>query len=343
MGKRKRPDPEIDKSAKRVVVSPRRTSGRRQQNKRENGKAEEENGVVEAVNALPLDEFVARYVSGGSTLDTLRISMPVENMGILNGISRSPARDDADVGLEPGESCDGRDTVTYSPAIYSSATIPTSYFGACFNLIRLTSCAAYNASSSGWSSRKKREEMKLDDMRYLLLVRGFRREEKQGQEDVKRTGYALEESNGDGTRKSSRLKRSAEEHKEEDNDPQPLLGGFVSFMVTYEDAIPVLYCYEIHLHPSLQNRGIGKTLMIAFEEIARNIGGLKKTMLTVFRYNEAGRRFYERLGYVVDDFSPPPRRLRGGVVRKCDYLILSKEIENTDENDGSKKNNETIW
>jgi hypothetical protein len=28
--------------------------------------------------------------------------------------------------------------------------------------------------------------------------------------------------------------------------------GFVSFMPTYEDDYPVIYCYEIHLSPTLQ-------------------------------------------------------------------------------------------
>ncbi len=28
--------------------------------------------------------------------------------------------------------------------------------------------------------------------------------------------------------------------------------GFTSLMPTYEEGQPVIYCYEIHLHPSLQ-------------------------------------------------------------------------------------------
>jgi ribosomal protein S18 acetylase RimI-like enzyme len=94
-------------------------------------------------------------------------------------------------------------------------------------------------------------------------------------------------------------------------------------MTTYEDGKQVLYCYEIHIHPSLQGQGIGRHLMALFEETGRRIG-LEKGMLTVFKANSAATRFYERLGYGIDEFSPGPRQLRNGTVKEPDYLILSK-------------------
>ena len=58
----------------------------------------------------------------------------------------------------------------------SSSTIAKEDFNACFNLIASTSADAYAASSIGWSPAKKRKEMKLPDLRYLLLIRpGFGR------------------------------------------------------------------------------------------------------------------------------------------------------------------------
>ena len=53
----------------------------------------------------------------------------------------------------------------------SSSTISTSDFNACFALIASSSADAYATSSVGWSPAKKRKEMKLPDLRYLLLVR----------------------------------------------------------------------------------------------------------------------------------------------------------------------------
>ncbi len=89
----------------------------------------------------------------------------------------------------------------------------------------------------------------------------------------------------------------------------------------------------------MQGRGVGKWMMKQVEKIGRR-AGMEKTMLTVFRSNEGARKFYEGLGYGVDDFSPGPKRLRGGRVMEPEYLILSKGLgddanceENEDEED----------
>ena len=299
-GKRKREDVEEHQPTKRVV-SPE-ASG--------NGANKVEADIVDVVNALPIVEFILRYVPPS----VLGLKIPVE-VPASNGNSDMTSKEKQLETVVKPATQDGRHTVTYCPAIYSSSDIPTRYYDACFNLIHKTSYATYKASSTGWSARKKRDEMLLDDMRYLLLIRDRLPDENE-----------VEESQT-GVRKSSRQKRSLQkDNNKAGAGPLPLLGGFMSFMTTYEDDFPVLYLYEIHLDPLLQNRGIGRTLMTVFEDIAGNIGRLKKTMLTVFRSNEASRRFYERLGYGVDEFSPEPRVLRGGVVRECDYLILSKEV-----------------
>jgi len=51
-----------------------------------------------------------------------------------------------------------------------------------------------------------------------------------------------------------------------------------------------------------------------------------KVMLTVFTVNQRGVRFYEKLGFTKDDFSPPPKILRHGISVEAEYVILSKEI-----------------
>ena len=132
--------------------------------------------------------------------------------------------------------------------------------------------------------------MRLPDLRYVLL----------------KNAYEDGEGNGENG---------------QDQDVQ----GFMSFMLTYEDGYEVIYLYEIHLSPQLQGQGLGKKLMDMMEEVGRK-AGVEKSMLTVFRRNEAARSFYERLGYGVDEFSPRARKLRGGFVREVDYLILSKSL-----------------
>ncbi|CAG8228840.1 unnamed protein product [Penicillium olsonii] len=168
--------------------------------------------------------------------------------------------------------------------IYSADTISDSDLEACLDLVEQTSSEAYTASSTGWSRPKKRKEMKLPDMKYLI-VRG--------------------ESSGPSARDVT---------------------GFLSFMVTYEDGKEVVYCYEIHLSPTVRGQGIGKLLMERMEGVGRAVG-LEKVMLTVFRSNGVATRFYERLGYGVDEYSPGPRRLRNGTIKEPDYLILSKGLK----------------
>ena len=120
-------------------------------------------------------------------------------------------------------------------------------FKTCFGLIESTSRENYRLSSVGWSAAKKKQEMRLPDMRYLLL----------------------------------RLDNS--------------IKGFLSFMVTYEDGREVIYCYELHLQPSLRGKGVGRRLIEVMEHIGRNVK-VEKAMLTVFLDNEGGLRFYEKLG-----------------------------------------------
>ena len=104
------------------------------------------------------------------------------------------------------------------------------------------------------------------------------------------------------------------------------IGGFLSFMVTYEDGVEVLYCYELHMAPVLQRMGLGKQLIGLYEEIGRNVG-LGKGMLTVFKSNQTALRFYGKLGYDEDEFSPRPMRLRNGHMKDFDYMILSKDLK----------------
>lgn len=177
----------------------------------------------------------------------------------------------------------GIQTADHTLDIYTAQTIPGTEFEACFKLIETSSAADYTAAGVGWSPAKKRREMRLPDMRYLILRR------RGGAED----GEVV---------------------------------GFLSFMVTYEDGREVIYCYEIHLSPTVQGQGLGGLLMARYEEIGRRVG-LEKAMLTVFKSNERAWNFYKKLRYGVDEFSPLPRKLRNGTTKEPEYLILSKLLQ----------------
>ena len=176
--------------------------------------------------------------------------------------------------------------LSYEIRLEAWSSLTSDEFSACFNLIASTSADAYAASSVGWSPAKKRKEMQLPDLRYLLVLA-----------------------------------------PSEDNNKK--VEGFVSFMLTYEDGHEVVYCYEIHLSDRMRARGIGRHLVQLVEE-AGIMAGMEKSMLTVFVENEAARRFYDRLGYRVDDYSPGPRKLRNGTIKEPTYLILSKTLVNAE-------------
>lgn len=215
--------------------------------------------LVERTNKLPLEQFISYYVSPST--------------------SESHVPDD----------------ITLD--IYSAHSIPAEDFEACFRLVELTSEENYSGSSVGWSPSKKRKEMKLPDMRYLILRRSS-----------SKTNDSTGETEG-SVESSSRLK----------------VLGFLSLMVTYEDGKEVIYCYEIHLLPAAQGQGFGKLLMGRLEDIGRRIG-LEKAMLTAFKSNPRALQFYGRLGYSMDEYSPQPRILRNGTMKEPDYLILSKPL-----------------
>ncbi len=177
-------------------------------------------------------------------------------------------------------------STTYEIFFETSSTLSYMDFGACFNLIANTSSADYETSSAGWSPAKKRREMRLPDLRYILLKQTM---------------------------------------KTKCQDTLSELSGFLSFMLTYEDGHEVIYCYEVHLSPQLQGMGLGKRLMEMMEEVGKK-ARVEKAMLTVFKANKAAMRFYERSGYEEDEYSPRPRKLRRGVIKEPDYMILSKPL-----------------
>jgi ribosomal protein S18 acetylase RimI-like enzyme len=101
---------------------------------------------------------------------------------------------------------------------------------------------------------------------------------------------------------------------------------FVSFMLTLEEEEAVVYIYEIHLTSGLRGTGVGKALVGVVESIGRAVG-VKLSMLTVFTSNTHAEAFYRYLGYTEDPSSPRERKLRSGTIKRPEFLILSKSLE----------------
>lgn len=80
----------------------------------------------------------------------------------------------------------------------------------------------------------------------------------------------------------------------------------------------VLYCYELHVSEKFQNNGLGTYMMKILEKIAEN-SKMEKVVLTVLKNDEGALRFYQRLGYLIDESSPDKQD-------NADYEIYSKQI-----------------
>ncbi|KAK4862483.1 hypothetical protein LT330_002616 [Penicillium expansum] len=258
--------------------------------------------LVEQTNALSIGDFIAQYVTppmqSGESAKIDAIDQPL------------PSQDQQQHDMVPTPRVD----------VYSAATISAADLEACLELIEQTSSEAYMASPAGWSRTKKRKEMKLPDMKYLIL--------RDTPDSSDSNGQVPGEKQIDIADKNAPSPPSKESDDSISSSGAASLNvlGFLSFMVTYEDGKEVVYCYEIHLSPKARGRGVGNLLMSQMEGIGRAVG-LEKSMLTVFKSNEIARRFYDRLGYEVDEYSPQPRMLRNGTVKDVDYLILSKMLK----------------
>lgn len=185
----------------------------------------------------------------------------------------------------------GRECLGAAEAIKSTPEDPDSldsknYIEHCLKLVQQTSAEDYEKSGVGWSLAKKRREMKLPDLKYICLS-------EYGQPGELSTTIRVI--------------------------------GFISFMITYEDGHEVVYIYEIHFAPDWQGKGLGRKLMETVEAVGKSVG-VEKVMLTVFRSNARAVRWYEKLGYVEDEFSPEARTMRNGVVKEPTYTILSKKL-----------------
>lgn len=226
--------------------------------------------LVENVNSLSPSDFFEKYLSQN---DLSTLILPDTSPGNFQTIV----------------------TGTRGPTI---TTETKAILDQCLELIESTSADDYRNSELKWSHAKKKKEMYLPDMRYMILL------------------HSDPTHNDDDDPNTQRPRPPR---------PSPIVAGFVSFMVTYEDGHEVIYCYELHLSPPYRGNGLGKKLMAIVEGVGRRVG-VEKAMLTVFRANERAIGMYMGIGYGVDEFSPGPRRLRNGSVKEAGYVILSKAL-----------------
>ncbi|KAJ7487675.1 acyl-CoA N-acyltransferase [Mycena galericulata] len=81
------------------------------------------------------------------------------------------------------------------------------------------------------------------------------------------------------------------------------LVAFTSFRFEFEEGQNILYCYDIQVSKSSQRHGLGRTLMNHMGKIGADFG-MDKIMLTVFKANKRALKFYDDLGFEMDQDSP---------------------------------------
>lgn len=74
--------------------------------------------------------------------------------------------------------------------------------------------------------------------------------------------------------------------------------------------------YEMQVEQSHQRKGLGAYMLSLLEKTAA-LWHMEFTVLTVLKNNPDAMKFYERLGFVVDESSPPKSE-------NAPYEILSK-------------------
>ncbi|KAL1901720.1 hypothetical protein Cpir12675_000227 [Ceratocystis pirilliformis] len=230
----------------------------------------------------------------------------------------------------------------------------------CRNLVEATSRQDYADSEMGWDADAKLAEMKLPELRYVMLlgpnavlphpttltpppsssrsIRSLRSRSASRSASPLPMAMSMAPSAPshaiNSTLSEFRTLHASSPSPGPDcksatsQQPQirPGLHGFISFMPTIEDGYAVVYCYEIHLVQALRGSGLGAQLISLLKDVARGITGVEKVMLTCFTSNHKAREFYSGVGFMVDDFSPQPRKMRSGKVLWPEYLILSWEV-----------------
>jgi ribosomal protein S18 acetylase RimI-like enzyme len=218
-----------------------------------------------------------------------------------------------------------RPDATYRLDFYSAAELPVLDYWRCYALLKETSKMDYKLSTRGWFRDHKKQEMKEKAMRYLIL----RREDgNQGEQE-----HTMPDEG-----------RSAPSPVDPKRVVVPHEYAFLSYQLDDDETsdpnvrVPVLYIYEIHLTEPLRSLGLGRHFIHLAELIASKTM-MEKLELSVFRRNAHAESFYRNLGFVTDETSPQPRKVRNRSIEP-DWLVLSKKVarkheaQDVDDTDG---------
>jgi len=96
------------------------------------------------------------------------------------------------------------------------------------------------------------------------------------------------------------------------------LVAFAAFRFEFENGHNILYCYDLQVSEASRRHGLGRALMNHLATIGADFG-LDNIMLTVFKANTRALKFYNGLGFEMDQNSPDDDD-------EEDYKLLFKSV-----------------
>ena len=164
----------------------------------------------------------------------------------------------------------------------------------------------YINSSWGWNRKDKYNELFSNESHFIII--------KQQQHTTTTITTTTTSSSNDNSSDDQSVFLNGENNNNNNNNnnnssdsSSSSIVGFVMFRFCYDDddepEFPCLYMFELNISPTTRGDGLGRYLVELLFKIQAK-WRLWKTMLTCFIDNTDAMKFYERLGFGVDVYSP---------------------------------------
>ena len=181
--------------------------------------------------------------------------------------------------------------------LFSGQCLPQRMYETLFQITKRNMEVLYNDSAPYWSwnDDKKREEIRNVNMRYILVSCP--------KSDAQVCNDVLREVISNVERSTPQPPGGVFTPQPEEADENVL--GFVGFTLSEQLNIRHVYIHELQLVAKSRGQGVGSFLMRLVEGIGRTLG-MRLILLTALANNGGAIRFYNKLGFSVDEVSPGP-------------------------------------
>lgn len=182
-------------------------------------------------------------------------------------------------------------------SLFSGDFLSRQTYETLFRITKSNMQALYDDSAPywSWSDDKKREEIRNGNMRYIIVSEP--RSVSEVCKDV--LGQIVSKVEQCAAEQLNTLSVVNEEQ------PDEKVLGFVGFTLSEQLNIRHVYIHELQLVAASRGCGVGSFLMRLVESIGVGLG-MRLILLTALANNVGAIRFYNKLGFSVDEVSPGP-------------------------------------